>query len=91
MYNRNIKARPKKKTVKESPYEKHEKRILIALSLIKANGTVSEFTIRQTLKLSHTQQYQVVSDLQHNYQDDVSWNKKTRMFKRIEVKQEVKN
>jgi len=91
MYNHNIKARPKKKTVKDSPYEKHEKRVLIALSLIKATGTVSEFTIRHTMKLSYTQQYQVMSDLQHNYQDVVSWNKKSRMFKRIEVIQEIKN
>ena len=91
MYNHNIKARPKKKVVKESAYEKHERLVSIALSFIKANGIVSESTLRHTLKISPTMLYQVMSDLQHNYQDDVSWKKKTRMFTRIEVKQEVKN
>jgi len=78
LYNHNIRARPKKPKV--SAFEKQEKKIAIALSLIKANGTISESTIRHTLKLSYTMHYQLMSDLIHNYQDTVSWKKETRMF-----------
>jgi len=94
-YNHNVRARPKKPKV--SSFEKQEKRIAIALSLIEANGTITESTIRHTLKLSYTMAYQLMSDLRHNYQDTVSWKKETRMFTQIgeitspSVKAGVKN
>ena len=88
MYNHNIKARPKK--AKESSFEKQEKKIAIILSLIKANGTISESTIRHTLKLSYTMHYQLMRDIKNNYQDVVSWNKKTRILSCIQ-ELEVKN
>jgi len=95
MYNQNVRKRPKKP--KESAFEKQEKKIAIALSQIEASGTISESTIRHTLKLSYTMHYQLISDLIHNHQDVVSWNKKTRMFTQIgkitspSVEQGVKN
>lgn len=85
MHNTYIKARPKKKVVKESAFEKHEKRVSIALSLIKARGSISDFDIRHVLKLSNNLQYQLMSDLQHNYQEYVSWNKKTRLFTHLKT------
>jgi len=87
-HNTYIKARPKKP--KPTAFEKQERIIAIALSQIKASGTISESTIRHTLKLSYTMAYQIMSDLIHNYQDTVSWNKKTRILSWI-PKLEVKN
>ena len=86
----NNKNWPKKP--KESSFEKQEEKIAIILSQIKANGTISEFTIRHTMKLSYTKHYQLMSDIRHNYQDTVSWNKKTRMFswiQELEIKNEL--
>ncbi len=93
-YNHNIRARPKKTEEKESAYEKHDRLVLTALSFTKENGIVSESSIRTALKLSPTKLYQVMSDLIHNYQDIVSWNKKTRMLTHISVspyQQEIKD
>jgi len=95
VHNTYIRARPKKPKV--SAFEKQEKKIAIALSLIEANGIISESTIRHNQKLSYTMHYQLMSDLIHNHQDTVSWNKKTRMFSWIGeitmlvIKEEVKN
>jgi len=88
LYNHNVRARPKKPKV--SSFEKQEKMIAIALSQIKASGTISEATIRHTQKLSYTMAYNLMSDIRHNYQDTVSWKKETRMFSWIQ-KLEVKN
>ena len=89
----NYKARPKEKKPKESSFSKHEKKITIILSLIKARGTVSEFDIRHALKLSYTKSYQLITDLQHNYQEYVSWKKKDRTFTHLKeyvIEEEIK-
>jgi len=90
MHNPNIRARPKVRKPKKSSFSKHEEKITIILSLIKARETVSEFDIRHALKLSYTKSYQLITDLQHNYQEYVSWNKKERTFTHLKefVKEE---
>jgi len=87
-YNHHIRVRPKKPKI--SSFEKEEKQIAIILSLIKANGMITESTIRHTLKLSYTKSYQLISDIRHNHQDVVSYSKETRMLSWI-PEPEVKN
>jgi len=92
MHNTYIRARPKKKVIRESDYDKEEKLTLVIISLIKARGMISDFQIKQTLKLTFGVWERQMRLIKNNYQDEVSWNKKTRMFTRIEeIKQEVKD
>jgi len=93
MHNTYIRARPKKKAIRESDYNKEEKLTLTILSLIKARGMFSDFQIKQALKLTFGVWERQMRLIKNNYQDVVSWNKKNRMFKHIEeapiIKQEV--
>ena len=92
VHNTNIRARAKKKAVRESDYDKEEKLTLVIISLIKARGMFSDFQIKQTLKLTFGVWERQMRLIKNNYQDEVSWNKKTRMFTRVEeLKQEIKN
>jgi len=83
MYNHNIRARPGKTKVKKSGFEKHEEKVLIALSLIQSRKSISDFQIRHVMKLSNNIEYRLMSDLKHNYQKHVSWDKKARTWKYI--------
>ena len=93
MHRLNYISRPRKAKPKVSSFDIHEKKITIILSLIKAKGTVSEFDIRHALKLSYTKSYQLMTDLQHNYQEYVEWKKKEKTFthlKQIVIEEEIK-
>ena len=79
----NYMSRPKKKKQKMSIFEKQERTIAVILSYINANKTATTHRIRKTLKLSYDDLYQYVNDLQHNYKEYVSWNKKERTFTHI--------
>ena len=77
-----VRSRLKKKP-KKTTYQKEQEKTLIILSLIKANKTISDFHIRKILKLPYNIHYKFMADLQHNYQEYVSWNKKERTFTHI--------
>lgn len=91
MARHNAYIRPRVRKSKEPFYITEEKRTLTILSLIKANESISDFEIQKIMKFTVGVQERMMRSLKHNYQDIVSWDKKTRLFKHIsDPKQEEK-
>jgi len=91
----NYMARSKLRTKqpKKTTYQKEQRKMQVILSLIKANKTIKDFEIRKALKLSYNIHYKFMADLQHNYQEFVSWNKKERTFTHLKdyvIEEEIK-
>ena len=80
MARHNAYIKPRVRKQKESFYITEEKRILTVLSFIKANGSVSDFDIKRIMKFGPGVHGRMMTDLKHNYQEYVSWDKKTRLF-----------
>ena len=81
-------SKPRVREQKESFYEVEERRTLTILSLIKANGSISDFEIQRILKFGPGVQERMMRMIKNNYKDCVSWDKETRLFKHIPVPQE---
>jgi len=82
---------PRVKKPKEPFYITEEKRTLTVLSLIKARGSVSDFEIKRIMKFGPGVYGRMMTELKHNYQDRVSWDKKTRLFTHLkDIEQEEK-
>lgn len=88
-----VRSKLRAKKPKVSTYEKEQKKTLIILSLIKANKTIKDSEIRHALKSPYNIHYKFMADLQHNYQEYVSWNKKDRTFTHLKdyvIEEEIK-
>ncbi len=79
-HNPYIRPRPKISKVKESGFIKEEEKIATALAFIKTNGTVSDFQIRHVMKSSYSLHERMMANLNHNYQEYVSHDKKARTY-----------
>ena len=96
-HNANIRPRPKISKVKESGFIKEEETVKIALSLIQSRKSISSFDLKNVMKLTYSLHERLMANLKHNYQEYVSWDKKTRLLKRVgeitspSLKLEVKN
>ena len=96
-HNANIRPRPKISKVKESGFIKEEETVKIALSLIQARESISSFDLKNVMKLTYSLHERLMTNLKQNYQEYVSWDKKTRLLKYVGkitmpcLKQEVKN
>jgi len=91
MARHNPYIKPRVKKPKELFYETEEKRILTVLSFIKANGSISDYEIQRIMKFGPGVQERMMRLIKNNYQDCVSWDKKTRLFKHLsDPKQEEK-
>ena len=82
-HNPYIRPRPKISKVKESGFIKEEETVKIALSLIQARESISSFDLKNIMKLTYSLHERLMTNLKQNYQEFVSWDKKTRMCKHV--------
>ena len=83
MARHNANIRPRVRKPKEPFYITQEKRTKTILSLIQARESISEFDIQKIMKFGpgvHERQMRLIKN---NYQDIVSWDKKTRLLKYV--------
>ncbi len=79
-HNANIRPRSKISKVKESGFIKEEETVKIALSIIQASETISSFDLKNVMKLTYSLHERLMTNLKQNYQEYVSWDKKTRLL-----------
>lgn len=70
--------------------ETQEQRIDRAITMIRVKGDISEYSLQKILQWGPGVNERIMRLIKNNYQDVVEWNKKTRMWKYIEITVEEK-